>query len=222
MQTSQSSKLSYEFDARSRALLLEADIEAGWTFHRKVYCFSETKLLDSLRDQRLRFRLSVFPRPDGWPDSWLVGEAWDRWTSRVPILEETSIDWADLSLEVSGNVCKLRVPIFTADGSFNSRLPWREGRFGKPTLHWQYRFLNLAPVSPDDKDIAGAERVLRIIRSRSGEVRERAFVSYPPFKCEFQFLLIVQPPTRKPDPTYWDWERRFFPGGLPSLGKRRP
>ena len=34
-------------------------------------------------------------------------------------------------------------------------------------------------------------------------------------------LLVFDPPSAGPPPVEREWSRRFFPGGLPSLGKRR-
>jgi hypothetical protein len=33
-------------------------------------------------------------------------------------------------------------------------------------------------------------------------------------------LLVISPPNRLPEPTYWDWHRRFWPGGLPGSSRR--
>jgi hypothetical protein len=39
---------------------------------------------------------------------------------------------------------------------------------------------------------------------------------------EVQMRIYFQEPPGRPAPILKDWERRFFPGGLPSLGKHRP
>lgn len=33
-------------------------------------------------------------------------------------------------------------------------------------------------------------------------------------------LLVISPPNRLPEPSYWDWHRRFWPGGLPGSSRR--
>jgi len=33
-------------------------------------------------------------------------------------------------------------------------------------------------------------------------------------------LLVISPPNRLPEPTYWDWHRRFWPGGRPGSNRR--
>jgi hypothetical protein len=38
--------------------------------------------------------------------------------------------------------------------------------------------------------------------------------------CRLRLQIVLQPPPVQ-HPVYVDWNRRFFPGGLPSLGKRR-
>jgi hypothetical protein len=32
--------------------------------------------------------------------------------------------------------------------------------------------------------------------------------------------LVITPPNRLPEPTYWDWHRRFWPGGRPGSSRR--
>jgi len=38
---------------------------------------------------------------------------------------------------------------------------------------------------------------------------------------DVQLRVTIKAPPKKAAPVYKDWERRFFPGGLPGLGKRR-
>lgn len=38
---------------------------------------------------------------------------------------------------------------------------------------------------------------------------------------ELQLLMVFTPPPNKRPDDVRDWERKFFPGGLPTLGKRR-
>ena len=43
------------------------------------------------------------------------------------------------------------------------------------------------------------------------------------FQMEAQrmkLLLVVSPPTKLPERTYWDWYRRFWPGGRPGSNRR--
>lgn len=102
-----------------------------------------------------------------------------------------------VALTVGGTEVRLRVHLFNPTAVFNPGLPWREGAGGKAQMHIQYRKLKLAP--PDSAS-AGWES---------------------PLCYEVQMLVVVEPPAKKPAPIYRDWCRRFFPGGLPSLNKRR-
>jgi hypothetical protein len=99
-------------------------------------------------------------------------------------------------LAAAGHEVTLRVRVFNSNGEFNTGLPWREGVGGKALMHMQYRALKELP--PDG--VAGWEW---------------------PVSYEVQLLLVAEPPAKKPAPVYRDWCRRFFPGGLPSLNKRR-
>jgi hypothetical protein len=83
----------------------------------------------------------------------------------------------------------LGIRLFDQQRLSNDELGWTETKNGKPLV-----FRN-EPIRPGDHIDIGV-------------------VSF-----WMTLWLVAQPPQRKPAPTYFDWARRFFPGGLPSLGK---
>ncbi len=89
---------------------------------------------------------------------------------------------------------ELVIDLFDENGLFNPELGWTETKNGKPMV-----FRDASP-SP-----------LREQRNSPSD----PFIGYL-----FKLWLIIQPPERKPAPIYLEWSRRFFPGGLPSLGRR--
>lgn len=89
---------------------------------------------------------------------------------------------------------ELVIDLFDDNMMFNSGLQWGETITGKPMV-----FRDAAPVP------------LRI----KPEAADMAITS-----AAFSLLLTVEPPEPKPAPIYFEWSKRFFPGGLPSLGKR--
>lgn len=145
-----------------------------------------------------------------------------------PALNDMEVTVDGVSIEVASDCCKVRIPLFVEQGHFNPDLSWRltdrgnPASQGKPFIH-RSRFLPLPEIDPTDektKDLPRAYAGLRIEEVDGVETLGET-VWEPYYYLELQLLLVVQPPTRKPDPLYFDWESRFFPGGLPSLGKRK-
>lgn len=197
----------------------------GWKKHR-TWCFSEQMPpVESKFDQRLRIGVSIFPRPN--PDYPRLARWWSRRVleadaarspnlargelstpphipardvlgrdvPRVPYIED--LDGTPvITVLVGGSQLSFKILLFEPSCAFNRQLPWYELSGGKARLHRQYR--HVKGVSP------------------TGVPASESPVAY-----EVQLLVVVNPPSKKPSPTYWDWNRRFFPGGLPSLNKRR-
>ena len=101
-----------------------------------------------------------------------------------------------VTLAIAATTLDFRVRLFDSSGIFNPGLPWREGSGEQAQMHFRYPKLKAA-------------------QHQVGLTRES------PVSYEVQMLVVAKPPTRKPVPVYRDWCRRFFPGGLPSLNKRR-
>ena len=225
----QSTHLSHSFEGTDSVLVLEAQLDAGWKQHKKgTWCFSEQiTAVESKYNQQLRIAVSLFHRPNwDYPrpkNQWFARKVSEAEASQIPALavaqrftspkvvkdyavemgqppEARYVDDQDgapvVTLTVAGNSLSIKVVLFDPVDSFNRRLPWLETAEGKVRLHQQYR--NIKAAAP--AGVPGWES---------------------PVAYEVQMLLVVDPPARKPSPTYWDWNRRFFPGGLPSLNKRR-
>lgn len=221
------SRIAHTFDGNESILTLKVDLDAGWTLHKRTWCFSEQlHAVESKFDQRLRIVVSVFHRPNWrcprprWQDyPRPVSEAE---AAQVPDLAPTErvtlpqklVPWFSedvqeayvddplggepvITLVLGGKKLQFRVLLFDLRGIFNPRLPWREKAGGKALFHTQYRDVKIVPPF-------------------AGLSHWEGPVSY-----EVQMLIVVEPPEKKPAPIYWDWNRRFFPGGLPSLNKRR-
>src|SRR5262249_51328159 len=134
----------------------------------------------------------------------------------------TSVEGVDV--EISDGSCKVQVPVFDALGRFNAHLGWKvTGKGnpavqGKPYLHRSV-FLPLREIDDSQTEMPRKHGGFRI-EAEDGVETLGPDVWEPIYHLELQLLLVLQPPARKPDPVYFDWEKRFFPGGLPSLGKR--
>jgi len=99
-----------------------------------------------------------------------------------------------VTCKVDGSEIDLSVSLFSHDGTtFNSKLPWMEGSGGTATFKLVY----------------------------PGFESARQGYSWRRVLYDVHVLLEVQPPENKPAPTYRTWLGRFFPGGLPTLGKRQ-
>lgn len=92
------------------------------------------------------------------------------------------------------NYADLFLSLIDGNGKANPNLKWGETPSHKPRLHWQ---ISLSGERP----------------SRNMEIP--SILSY-----ELQVLVVLSP-ILSPGPTNLEWSRRFFSGGLPSLGKRR-
>lgn len=177
-----------------------------------------------MHDQRLRFMLSFIPRRR-------YDHAWDpavfvQATSTPPTMNDfqTSVD--GIEVEIADGHCKLEVPIFDSLGQFNADLGWKlTGKrdpsvASKPYLHRSV-FLPLREMEDAQTDVPRHHGGFRVLEREDGELEDLGGSVWEPiYHLELQLLLVLQPPARKPDPVYFDWEKRFFPGGLPSLGKR--
>ncbi|MGE0273718.1 MAG: hypothetical protein AB7M05_21020 [Alphaproteobacteria bacterium] len=98
-----------------------------------------------------------------------------------------------ISCRVEAQYIELAIELFDEQHLFNPELRWSETKNGKPLVFRDTAPSRLAP------------------QGDPGQV----WTNYL-----FKLWLIVQPPEKKPDPIYFEWSKRFFPGGLPSLGKR--
>jgi len=235
------SRIGYTFEDNGSVLTLNLDLALGWELHEKTkdgavkrtWCLSEQVVVDSKFDQPLRISVSMFHRPN-WDFPRRKGQRYpprlsDAEASLVPSLAHTKritlpqkllrkvVRFEDgslakesssvvddplggdpvVTLAVGGSELKLKVRLFHSSGIFHPGLPWREGTGGKAQMHRQYLKLKAAPP----------------------QVELTQWES--PVSYEVQMLLVAKPPTKKPAPVYRDWSRRFFPGGLPSLNKRR-
>jgi hypothetical protein len=114
-----------------------------------------------------------------------------------PMLADTAFDVDGVRFAVQGQLCSASVNLLDCGRRFSPDLRWEETDTGKPTLHRQYD---------------GLRREAPAAEHREEVVLEGQF--------EIQLLLVVEPPAKKPAPTYYEWARHFFPGGLPSLGRR--
>lgn len=228
-----SSGISHSFEGVESALSVRVDLSAGWKLHERqeadrsklTWCFSEQLAsVDSKFNQKLRIGVSVFPRPNRKLKVYRLNE---NLASTLPDLAQTErivpplklarderpeglfvngreIHFIDdpaggaavATLSANHHDVDVTVRLFSPNGTYNPKLPWREGAGETALVHLQ--FMDLAPVGPYNMSNVPSS------------------VLY-----EVQVLLVFQPPARKPSPIYRDWEKRFCPGGLPSLGKKR-
>jgi hypothetical protein len=112
-----------------------------------------------------------------------------------PELEPAEGEVDGIRHQVNGYRISLTIALFDSARLFNPVLRWGETQNGKPMV-----FRDSLPL-----------RLRSVGNTSSGWNR--------PYRYN-NFLLVVQPPEPKPAPFYLEWSKRFFPGGLPSLGKR--
>ena len=116
------------------------------------------------------------------------------WSDHEPRLVAAKGGDRSIGCCVDANRITLAVELFDEHQLFNPQLEWTETKNGKPQV--------FRDVSPS---------LLQFRRDNPSD----PFVDYM-----FKLWLIIQPPVPKPAPLYFEWSKRFFPGGLPSLGKR--
>jgi hypothetical protein len=166
-------------------LTLLADLSAGWRECKLGKCFSDEVWFDVFGGQKVRVRVSVFPRPRSAqpPETFFV---------------KSIAEGGGFEAFADGHLLLLSTALVDS-GQLNPSLPWRVSTNGKPFL--QLRLYDTQLHRLDD----APEPVV----NRSDEMR-----------FEVHSLLVVQAPPVRPAPVYRDWFRRFFPGGLPELGRR--
>jgi hypothetical protein len=168
--------------------------------------------VESKFDQRLRIGVSIFPRPNPerterrWSRRVLEADA-ARSPNLAPCERETpphipvrdvvgrdvptlpyieDMDGAPvITVVVGGGQISFKIVLFDPSCAFNRHLPWYEISGGKARLHRQYRHIKGAFAA----GVPACESPV----------------------YEVQLLVVVNPPSKKPSPIYWDWNRRFFP-----------
>jgi hypothetical protein len=116
------------------------------------------------------------------------------WSDHEPRLVAAKGGDRGIGCVVDAHRITLAVKLFDEQRLFNSELQWSETKNGKPQV--------FRDVSPS---------LLQFRRDAQGD---------PLIDYMFKLWLIVQPPVPKPAPLYFEWSKRYFSGGLPSLGKR--
>ena len=81
--------------------------------------------------------------------------------------------------------------------------------------------MRLALLTPDGSFNRAFRWIQRPRRNPFFEVRLPIFFRIDGPEGDLKLTVTVKPPATKSEPIYKEWQRRFFPGGLPSLGKRR-
>lgn len=194
-----------------------------WRLRKKVHAFSAVGRIDGLNDQDIRVRLSALPRRRPRHPSDV--DTFRKLTASAPVsLPHSSQFVAGVTLEIQSSCCHCQVPLFDDSGRFRPELNWRLTRQGKPSLHRRF-FISLPEIDqshPRFNELPREWGGLKFLVDENGNEVPAGDAWYQPFDLELQLLVVAQPPKPKPDPIYFDWERWFFPGGLPSLGKRRP
>ena len=118
----------------------------------------------------------------------------------------------------------ISVDLIGSDEGFNHSLDWLPGPSGKPQVHRQESELLsvewvLSAEAGTRLRTSATESALAFLQNHQSKSLPIDLLVGPRSEIELQLLLIAEP---KPlgSPVSIEWTRRFFPGGLPSLGKR--
>ena len=215
--------LDHSFSGDGRQLLLVPKLREGWRFHKKTACLCERILIDSMHDRRVSAQLALFPRP-GLLDSeraadWFPRLSDTKGPSGGSFVVEGKVLPAHESIRyrvVDGKV-EISIDLLGDDDGFNPALDWKTKRSGKPRVHWQGReLLGAAWLRSDHAE----EELMAAAALLSSDALPFNLLVGPLSQIQLQLWLIAEPrPLRSP--LSIEWSRRFFPGGLPSLGRRR-
>ncbi len=214
--------LRYSFSGDHRVLLLVPDIEKGWRFHTRTACFFERVTTDSMHDRCLSAQVALFPRP-GLSDHSRTAD----WLPRLSLRSGHAGATAEpgpIRYRVVDGRLDISVDLIGSDEGFNPGLGWLPGPSGRPQVHRQERELLsvewcLSAEAETRLRKAATEGALASLQNLEPESLPTELLVGPWSEIELQLLLIAEP---KPigSAISIDWTRRFFPGGLPSLGKR--
>ena len=190
--------LDYKFST-NRELVVNANVEGGWRSRRRTACFVERTVIDSLDDRRIVFDVRVFPRPSVPDHDWIptLQSTLLRPSGGVPI---SGMSYPDEDL--GRQPLMFVLPLIGEDDGFNPEIRWRRTDAGRLFAYWSQRGL-------------AAEWHHRDMSSQGIAIHR------PNSHIDVQVWVWVQP---RPFvlPISREWAKRFFPGGLPSLGKKRP
>jgi hypothetical protein len=193
-----SSFLDYEFTSADRVLMMRCNIEGGWRFHTRTACFVERTVVDSLEDRRIVVDVRLFPRPGLSSHDWIPRLS-DFWASASTApMKAISVDDQDNGL----TLLLLRIDLVGEDDGFNPAFQWRRAPSGRIFSFW-------------------GERLIAADWCRRNGSPDQSAIQPPDSHIDMQVWIWPEP---RPfiHPISMEWSRRFFPGGLPCLGKTRP
>jgi len=142
---SRPSSLAWRF-VKSDALLtldLIADLEAGWRECKLGRAFSDQVWLELFGGQRVRVRVSVFPRPR------------HATPSRPFFVKSIAARDGGFTVLAVGHLLLLSTPLVDGD-RLNSALPWRVATNGKPFLRVSLQDFRFSAVSDESLPIVDA------------------------------------------------------------------
>jgi hypothetical protein len=195
-------------------LSVECFLIEGW---RKIaskgtYGFLETQWLDFIGDRRIWLQVGVYPHPKGF----------DTRTQSFPDLLANEWTNGKYGFSLRDRKLTVRVKVRSDDNEANEVDDiYHEGlseeeRVAK-LIAYRDRLLKQLEL--------GVQGRARVEKCTNGNLRfvwvEPKIAAFNLLSFEMVVFVVLQSPRGKAPPISRDWERRFFPGGLPSLGKKR-
>jgi hypothetical protein len=193
--------IDYQFIGAERTLVLVPDLARGWRQHPKTWGFCEDVLFDGLEARVIRVQLKLLtkskdPRatePPQVADNRGHSEREFHLWDPVHGFQHVVLPRSLFRYRVERNRLELAIELLGEDDGFNPHLEWRQVGTGAPYVFFQQD--GLKDTRPPSDDYGRIEFVLQV-------------------------LVVARPSPLKKGPIEREWLKRFFPGGLPSLGKR--
>lgn len=192
--------LDYSFLEHGDVLRLDCGVKDGWSKGPNTYCYSQKIPVPWRFDYTLKARSGVFPKPgclDASASNYLLAGVQRGGDSGV-----------DFSLDERSAHFNVRL---WRQEALNSDIPWCETeKNGKLCISWSH----VVSVAT-----GGSQEQQQSVTRTEGRLRLKAKLIERQYRLDL--LIVFDPPPSGAPPIVRDWFRRFYPGGLPSLGKRR-
>jgi hypothetical protein len=198
------SLIDYSFAERGDVLRVECAVRDGWQKGTETYRYREqiTSSSDWL-GHKLKITASVFNKPSS------LTESASRYILRG--VHKGGHSGVEFRLDDQSGRFDIRL---TKNGVLNGDLLWKETeKNGKLCISWSHVVTTVSETGGESeqakKGFVKARETLRLV----AKLIDRQY--------RLDIFVVFDSPSSGPPPIVRDWFRKFYPGGLPSLGKRR-
>jgi hypothetical protein len=191
--------VDYSFVEHGDVLRLECRVQDGWRKGPNTYCYSQEIRVPWLFNYTLKVHPAIFSKPTSLAAS----------ASNYLLASVQGGGHSGVEFRLDDHNAQFNVRLWRGD-ALNPDMAWSETeKNGRLCISWSHVVSVATGGSQEQQSVTRREGGLRL----TAKLVERQY--------RLDLLIVFEPPSSGPPPIVRDWFRRFYPGGLPSLGKRR-